>query len=328
MLEIIKELNMKNIRKYISLLAVSAILFGLFVFTSCTGVKDAKIKIVCTAFAQYDFTMNILGERADEFDVVYLLESGNDMHSYSNSLSVSDKVNILSSELFICIGGESEKWVEEILEGENTDTLRVLYLIDNVGKTLCHEDEDHTDDTHAHECDEHIWLSPKRALLMCDAICDELCVVDPENAEEYKENCKKYTEELKKLDSDYENLFESAENKYLLFADRFPFLYLTSDYSVSYSAAFDGCSTETGASFETVKRLVSDINKNNVKTLLTLEKSALDITPTLIKESGRSDISVESVDSMQNVGKKEIENGFTYLGAMQKNLEIFGKAMN
>ncbi len=316
-------------KKVTAFLAVLLLLLSVLCFASCDTVgKGDKKSIVCTAFAQYDFALNILGEKAEDFNVEYLLEGGTDMHSYSNSVSVSDKVKILSSELFICIGGESEAWIDELLDDEDAENVRVLSLVDNAGEPICHEKEENHDHGHDHECDEHIWLSPKRAVLMCDAICEEICAIDPENADLYRENSIKYKKKLEKLDEDYKSTVSSAKNDYLVFADRFPFIYLTSDYGINYSAAFDGCSTETNATFETVTRLVKDINDNRVSTLITLEKSTVDITGTLIKESGRSDITVESVISMQNVSKKDIEGGMTYLSAMYENLEVFGKAMN
>ena len=314
---------------------ISVLLAALFVLpsllTSCgkTGGKD-KISIVCTAFPQYDFVMNILGENSENFEVTYLLESGTDMHSYSNTISVDDKVKILSCDLFICIGGSSEKWIDDLLSGEKSKEIRTLKLIDCVSELVCPSKDEHTDHdhSHAHECDEHIWLSPKRAQMMCEAIYREICALDSENTDVYTENHTKYKEKLKKLDNGFESMISSAKTNYLIFADRFPFVYLTNDYNISYSAAFGGCSTETSATFETVARLVKDIKDNDIKNLIVLEKGKTSIADTLVSESGRNDIAVLSVISMQNVSKKDIEGGMTYISAMQKNLEILGKAMN
>lgn len=318
-----------KMKKYISVFLLLALFVGLFSLFSCESGENGKRKIVCTAFPQYCFTKNILGERADEFDVIYLLENGSDMHSYANSISVSDKMNILSCELFVSIGGESEKWIDEMLTDKNAEGIRVLRLIDEVGETIClGEEHSHADTSHSHECDEHIWLSPKRALLMCDAICDSLCAIDPEGAETYKTNLAQYKEKLSALDSEYENAVSTAKINHLIFADRFPFVYLTNDYGINYSAAFDGCSTETGASFETVSRLASDIKKNGTKVLITLEKSGVNIVDTLKREAGDGEITSHSVNSLQSVSRKDIDAGLTYLSAMYLNLEVIRKAMN
>lgn len=323
---------MKKIRKYISVLMIILLVLTTIFLASCQTLSDGgKMSIVCSTFAQYDFTMNILGDASDKFEVSYLLESGTDMHSYSNSISVSDKVRILSCDLFICIGGSSEKWIDELLDDDAAKGVKVIKLIECVGEPICPNESDHADHdhSHAHECDEHIWLSPKRAIMMCDAICDAICELDKENADIYTENYREnYKKELEKLDNDFENTVSSAKLAHIVFADRFPFVYLTNDYNIGYSAAFGGCSTETSATYETVVRLVNDINEKNIKVLMILEKGGTDIADTLIKESGRNDISVMKMISMQNVSRKDIDGGMSYISAMYENLEVLGKAMN
>ncbi len=323
---------MKKLRQYISVLMAIILVLPTVFLASCDADRASdKISIVCSTFAQYDFTMNILGKASDKFDVTYLLESGTDMHSYSNSISVEDKVKILSSDLFICIGGSSEKWIDELLDDRDSTNTKVIKLIDSVGELVCADDGNHKDHDHLHadECDEHIWLSPKRAIMMCDKICDEICELDDQNADLYVENYyAKYKKKLEELDRAYESAVSSAKNNHLVFADRFPFVYLINDYGIGYSAAFDGCSAETNATYETVVSLVKDIKEKNIKVLITLEKSKTDIADTLIAESGRADMSVMSVISMQNVSKKDIDNGMTYISVMYENLEILGKAMN
>ncbi|MBQ8742856.1 MAG: zinc ABC transporter substrate-binding protein [Clostridia bacterium] len=320
---------MKKIIGYISIF-IALTMLPLALFSSCVGPSGDGHGIICTSFAQYDFTLNILGERADDFNVRYLLESGVDMHSYSNSMSVSDKVDILGSELFICIGGSSEKWIDGILKDSGKNGPRVIRLINEVGDTVCALDDTHghSHENGGHESDEHIWLSPKRAAMMCEAICDGICLVDPDNSDIYRKNCENYLKKLEKLDLDYEKAFKEAGDPYLVFADRFPFIYLTEDYSIPYSAAFDGCSAESNASFETVARLVSDIKKHGVETVITLEKSRDAIADTLIKQVGDVSLKSVSVSSMQNVTKKDIANGLDYISEMEKNLEVFRKAMN
>ena len=318
-----------KIKKYLALLLLAALLAGVFCLSSCGETESGKRKIVCTAFSQYDFTLNILGERAGEFEVVYLLDNGSDMHSFVNSISAKDKLDILTAELFICIGGESEEWVDELLEGESSSDSLKVRLIDHIGEPICHGDDHHHDhEGHSHESDEHIWLSPKRASLMCDAICASLCEIDPDYAEKYRENCEGYKQKLAELDKEYENAVNTAERNYLVFADRFPFAYLTHDYGINYSAAFDGCSTETGASFETIVRLASDIKSSGTRVLLTLEKSGVNIVETLKKAANDDNLDSRKVNSLQSVSKKDIEEGISYLSVMYENLDAFRKAMN
>ena len=109
----------------------------------------------------------------------------------------------------------------------------------------------------------------------------------------------------------------------MVVCDRYPFRYLAEDYKLKYSAAFVGCSAETEASFETVKFLADKIKTLDSKTVLTIEKSDGKIAKTVIETSGKSDVKVEVLDSMQSCGKD-----LDYLSVMTGNLEKLKAALS
>lgn len=207
-----------------------------------------------------------------------LLDNGVDLHSFQPT--ANDMVTISGCDLFIYTGGESDAWVEDALSHATNPDLVAVNLMDLLGDQVkaeetvegmqetahlhSHEDEphdEHTDEhdehehseecTHAHD-DEHIWLSLKHAVILCNAIADTLGQIDPDHRDAYAENASAYIQKLTELDGQYQAVVDSASNHTLLFADRFPFRYLMDDYGLSYYAAFSGCSAETEASFETV----------------------------------------------------------------------------
>ncbi len=73
-------------------------------------------------------------------------------------------------------------------------------------------EEEHHD--HSHEGrDPHIWMSPKRAIVMVDQIQKELMNLDPKNKDIYEANAKAYKEELIKLDESIKNTLSNYKNK-------------------------------------------------------------------------------------------------------------------
>ena len=78
-----------------------------------TGSGDG-LKIVCTIFPEYDWVKEILGSHADSADVTYLLDSGADLHSYQPT--ADDILQISTCDIFVYVGGESEKWVDDALD--------------------------------------------------------------------------------------------------------------------------------------------------------------------------------------------------------------------
>ena len=88
--------------------------------------EDGKLHIVATVFPAYDFARAAAGDLAD---VELLLPPGTESHSYEPT--PADILKVQSCDLFLYLGGDSDQWVETILEAAEP-TGRTLALIDCV----------------------------------------------------------------------------------------------------------------------------------------------------------------------------------------------------
>jgi zinc transport system substrate-binding protein len=190
------------------------------------------------------------------------------------------------------------------------------------------EEEEEGDEEEGPEYDEHIWLSLKNAAVLTQLLSQNIQKLDSKNAIEYKRNADTYISKLSALDSQYSKAVTGAKLNTLLYADRFPFRYLTEDYNLKYYAAFIGCSAESEASFETIKFLADKLKQLELPAVLTLEKSDRKIAKTVIEASGKKDVKILEMDSIQSVTQKEIKAGKNYLNTMEKNLETLKAALN
>ena len=147
--------------------AVFILLICLSVFTACgSGIsqKSNKLSVAVTIFPEYDWLMNVLCEKAADADVTLLLDNGVDLHSYQPS--AADIIKISSCDLFICVGGESDKWVNDALKEATNEDMKILRLLDVLGEKAKLEETVEgmeSEDEEEAEYDEHIWLSPKNA---------------------------------------------------------------------------------------------------------------------------------------------------------------------
>lgn len=308
-----------------------SLLILLCTFASCSGKAEEqhKLSIVCTTFPQYDFLKNILG--SDE-GLTLLIDDGADLHSFEPT--AQDIIKIGSADLFVYIGGNSDRWVENALKSANNPELKTLALMDTVDTLeeeyvagMEHEEEEHREahsGSHAEE-DEHIWLSVRNAEKMTSALCDAVCGIDPENAEKYKANADSYKAKLSELDNNFSAAVDGAKRKTLLFADRFPFRYLTEDYGLSYYAAFAGCSSESEASFKTMAFLIDKTKELSLPVVLTIDGSDGSIAKTVCDATGAK---TAELNSCQSVTAKDIENGVNYLDIMKNNFEVILEALN
>lgn len=312
-------------KKFLSVIIAAVTV--LLTFVSCGRPTDSgKLKIVCTTFVQYDFAKNILGS---DDSLILLIDNGADLHGFEPT--AEDIVNIGTASLFVYGGGVSDRWVSATLEAASNTGLRTFAMMDYV-EPLCIEEEhehSHSENEHHHheenEVDEHIWLSVKNAVAIVENFCDAICETDPENEAKYRSNTEEYINKLQALDAEYEAAVSNAEREFLLFADRFPFIYLTNDYSLRYHAAFTGCSSETEASTETMKSLIDHVNEFSLPYVIQIDGSDGRIANQVCEETGAQ---VLTLNSCQSVAMKDIENGANYIDIMTQNLEVLKEALN
>lgn len=331
-------------KKIITLMLVAVL--AVFALSGCgtsksgEDTKDKKIKIVTTIFPEYDWVMQILGDKADKADVTMLLDKGVDLHSYQPS--TADIAKISEADVFIYVGGESDEWVEDVLKEAKNKKLKVINLMDVMGdkakeeevkEGMQPEEEEHAEEAkdgkeeEEVEYDEHVWLSLKNAKIFTKKIADVLSEVDKDDAKTYQANYESYAKKLDDLDKKYADAVASAKNKTLVFGDRFPFRYLVNDYGLDYYAAFVGCSAESEASFETVTFLAKKIDELGLGNVLTIEGKNHKIANTVVDNTKNKDQKVLTMDSMQSTTSKDVKDGATYLGIMEKNLEVLKEAL-
>ena len=302
---------------------------------------DDRISIVCTVFPQYDWVLRILGDRADNFDVILLLNNRFDMHNYQTTFD--NVIKISSCDLFIYIGGESDIWVDGALKEAINDEMIVINLLDTLGAAARAEEtvegageDDHgvgySEGDHGQESeieyDEHVWLSLRNAQIFCRSIAGAISSLDPENAGEYNSAVVAYIDELSELDEEYIKTVSEAPVRTLLFGDRFPFRYFVEDYSIDYFAAFPGCSTETEASLETIVFLAKKIDELDLKNIVVTESADQSIAMSIIDNTMRKNQQILVLNAMQSVTSSDVQNGMTYLSVMADNLSVLKTALS
>ena len=289
---------------------------------AATQDQDGKINVTTTIFPPYDFVRQIAG---DMVNLTMLLPPGSESHSFEPS--PKDIITIQNSGIFIYAGGESDKWIDRILQSINMDSMKILALLDAVDPVEEEivegmEEEEDEDET---VYDEHVWTSPQNAILIVEAITELLCETDPFNADFFRGNAAAYIEELKQLDGAFEEVVSAANRDTVVFADRFPFRYFADVYGLNYFAAFPGCSTETEPSAATVAFLINKIRADQIPVVFHIELSNERMANTISGETGAKKLLLHSA---HNINKRDFESGLGYLDIMKANIETLREALN
>lgn len=291
-------------------------------------------------FPQYDWLSEIVGE-SEKIELSLIIQNGTDPHSYEPT--AADILAISKADMIVYLGGESDRWVREALErSDNKDIVRVeisecegveLHDISSASEGHSHEGHDH--EHHDHEghdhgtLDEHLWLSLHNAKAACKALAEEVSKLDESGAESYAENAKAYIEKLDALDEKYEKAIENVAEteRFLLFCDRFPFVYLLEDYGIEYAAAFEGCSADADADFETVLRLIKEADEHALTAVAVTESSDGALARTVLSSSRQGGGEIIVFNSLQSVNKGQIADGISYLSVMEENLNALKSAL-
>lgn len=139
-----------------------------------------KLSIVTTAFPQYDWVRNILGEKAADTDLTLIPAKGVDPHSFRPT--ADDITGISQCDLLIYAGGESDQWVEDALNEAGSSEMIVIRLLDVLEDPVTEEENTEGAESTA---------------MMISYLRDALIEADPTNAAVYTDNAAACLRKLK-----------------------------------------------------------------------------------------------------------------------------------
>ncbi len=304
----------------------------IFLLSSCTTKNNTatdKLNIITTVFPAYDFTRQITG---DAVDIDILVPPGAEIHTYEPT--PNDIIRINNADIFIFTGGESDEWIEDILEETKNKNLTVIPMIASVDDLISLSDDEH----HEHEndlsdkldsffdkdfddYDDHLWTSPKNAIKIVQSINSVLCEKSPQNADLFKKNATNYITKLMSLDAQFSNIISNSKRKTLIFADRFPLAYFARDYGLEYFSAYSGCSENIQVSPATVTFLIDKIKSEKIPAVFYIELSDQKLADTICSETGAKKLLFNTCHTVSDYNS-------TYISLMEQNLKSLEEALN
>jgi zinc transport system substrate-binding protein len=108
-------------------------------------VNNGKPDVVAVNFPAYDFARQIAGDRVN---LTMLLPPGAESHSFEPT--PRDVIKIQDCDVFIYTGGDSDAWVDRILESMDTSKKKIIRMMDAVDVVEEEIVEGMEDDEHGH----------------------------------------------------------------------------------------------------------------------------------------------------------------------------------
>lgn len=262
-----------------------------------------KIAVMASFYPMAEFTRNVAGDCAE---VTTMVPDGVEPHDWDPA--PRDLTRLGKSKVFV-YNGYVESWADSALKTLNDCPIKAV----QAGKDL-YRINGHVDP--------HIWVSPKKALLVVDRITKALCQADPRNAEKYTKQSAEYCKELQKLDDELTELGKTAPRKKFITAHA-AFGHLAADYGLE-QIAVAGISPEEEPTPGYLQNLVQIIRREKVQYVFMETLASPKLTELLAKETGAKILVLDPIEGLDEQGRRDNQ---TYVKLMRRNIANLRKAL-
>jgi zinc transport system substrate-binding protein len=304
------ELIMKQFKTYSIL--IFAVLIGLMMTGCSSEEEENKASVAVSIVPQRDF-VNAVAK--DLVDVTVMIPPG---FSETNYQPTPKELQALSdADIYFAIGVPAEEanilprlteFNKEVTVVNLWSEVAEVYPAREFDSDHGHGHEDEDDHGHSHEgIDPHIWLSPKRVVVMIQVIVEELSLVYPEHADAFKKNGDEYIVELEKLDLQIKDaLAEYEDEPFIIYHPAFG--YFADDYHLEMIAI-----EEDGkeASAKRIQEVIDLAKENDIKFVFYQEEFDSSQAETIAKEIGGATVKVAPLSEQYIENLQSIVEAFT-----------------
>jgi len=242
--------------KKTSLLSVIALIMITLILSGCankatTTETTEKPIIAVSIVPQKTFAEAVCGDMAE---VIVMIPPGNSPSNYEPTPKEMEQFS--NAKLYFALGVPTEE-ANIMPKAKEINEMKIIKLQDDVSEVYPDRE------LAPGKRDPHIWLSPKRAVVMVQSIAREMGELDPTNKEKYEENAQLYITELENLDTQIKNALEDVKDrKFVVFHPAFG--YLADDYDLQmYALEQDG----KEATAQRLKEMVDLAKQENIKAI-------------------------------------------------------------
>lgn len=204
---------------------LTIVLSALFLTACGTPAQESNQKkdkplIAVTIVPQESFLRAIAG---DLVEILTIVPPGYSTETYEPS--PQDVARLSEADLYFAIGVPVETG-QMMSAAQGLERVDLHALVSKIYPDLTFED---------HHRDPHIWLSPKRVMVMVEEMVEHLVRLDPSHEKTYRANGEAYLQELSLLDQELEANLSSLENKTFMVYHP-AFAYFADDYGLTMFA--------------------------------------------------------------------------------------------
>ena len=290
-------MSKRKLTLFLSLILCSSSLFISGCATSQSKKKDSsKIQIAVSIVPESTF-VEAVGK--NHVEVTTMIPPGSSPETYEPT--PKQMTEFSKSDLFFSIGMPLEK--NQLIPNLNTKTKVV-----SVDKAV---QKQYPDLKLGEERDPHIWLSPKRVIVMIDTIVEELSKIDPQNTAFYQKNGDSYKDQINAVDLKIQKSLLPVKNrKIIVFHPAFG--YLADDYQLEMYALEEEGKESTP---EHLRQMIDLAKKEHIKVIFYQAETDSNQSKAFAEELGGKTVQLEPLAK-------------DYIGNLEKMIHIMVQVMN
>lgn len=267
-----------------------------------------KIEVATTIFPLYDIVKIVGGEKVD---VKLVLAPGASPHTFE--VTPGQVKDFQSVQVFFTIGHGIDDWTNDI--ATSVDGAEVFAVDENISLMPFEHKEGESE--HEGSEDPHYWLSPNNAEQISKNVAEKLSLMDPENADYYKNNSDNFLNQLEMKEKQWQEKIAVLDKRDIVvfhnawgyFAKEFVFNVVTS------FEPFPGKSPSP----QYLADFQNEVMQSNIKTLFVEPQFSENSISTLAKDLG---VSIEVIDPIGGVSGRE-----SYIDLIDFNVNVIYKAL-
>lgn len=284
----------------ITFLVLAAILF---LFTRSDKQKSEGLHIAASFYPLGEFARQIAGSNV-RVDII--TPAGIEPHDYEPT--AKDIASIRSSSLFIYNGNGVDGWADKIANDLTSLGVHVVNIKDSLRIT---------------SPDPHYWLDPVLAQTMVKNIKTALIEEDPTHKALYEKNAAAYIQELNKLHKDVEKGLKTCAQRQIVVSHA-AFGYFAKQYGLT-EMYIAGISPEEEPSPKRLAEIADYAKTHHAQYIFFESLVSPKLSETIATEIGAKTMVLNPVEGLS---EEEIQEGYTYISIMRKNLSNLREALS
>ena len=280
--------------KTLSVIVSAMLLIGML--AGLAAAEEAALTVAVGIVPEAAFVDAVAGNLVS---VVTLIPPGNSPANYQPTAMEMQQLSDAAVYFTLQMPTERANILPKVADF-NAD-IRIVDLRDAVlaEYSLLSTDGEAIETTEDQSVDPHVWLSPKRAIVMVETIADELSMIDEANEDTYRTNAADYIAKLEALDSGIQQQVLSIQNKSFLIYHA-AYNYFAHDYGLDMIAIEIAGKQATA---EELQNVIDQARENGITTVFYQEEFDDSQAATVAEEIGGTVAKVAplSIDYIQGL---------------------------